>query len=212
MSLQYGERRPTNAWDLLASLGQPGKFQRVSRLGFVTTTTSLNGGQPNCARCLAVSCTGILYMHFGGLLPPDKIYQLPSCKIHFASKFCILVYWQHYCTALEQRPSAKHCGMVLGMELRNFRRGRHLCSAGRLSRLASVHILVLVLLICVASLRLLLLVKKTVTSLLPEIGDKSLNIWQWKLHMYDKYGNFCSFAAPAHKRCISDLFLCRTQI
>jgi len=32
--------------------------------------------------------------------------------------------------------------MVLGMELRNFRRGRHLYSAGRPSRWASAHILV----------------------------------------------------------------------
>ena len=44
-------------------------FQRVSRLAFVTAATSLTGGQPNFARCLAVSCAGTLYMHFGGLLP-----------------------------------------------------------------------------------------------------------------------------------------------
>jgi len=49
-----------------------------------------------------------------------------SCKIHFASKSCVLLYWQCYCTAREQRPSAKLCGVVQWMELRNFRRGRHL--------------------------------------------------------------------------------------
>ena len=38
--------------------------------------------------------------------------------------------------------SAKLCGMVEGMELRNFRRGRHLYSAWRPSRWASAHILV----------------------------------------------------------------------
>ena len=38
----------------MASLGHPSKFQRVSRLGFVTLPTSLNGRQPNFARCLAV--------------------------------------------------------------------------------------------------------------------------------------------------------------
>ena len=32
----------------------PSKFQRVSRLGFVTAPTSLNGGQPNFARCLPI--------------------------------------------------------------------------------------------------------------------------------------------------------------
>ena len=40
------------------------------------------------------------------------------------------------------RPSAKLCSVVQGVEFRNFRRGRHLYSAGRPSRWASVHILV----------------------------------------------------------------------
>jgi len=68
--------------------------------------------------------------------------EFARCKIHFASKSCVLLYWQRYCTALEQWPSAKLCGVVKGMELRNFRRGRHLYSAGRPSRWASAHILV----------------------------------------------------------------------
>ena len=33
MSVQYGELRPINGWDLLAGLGHPSKFQRLSRLG-----------------------------------------------------------------------------------------------------------------------------------------------------------------------------------
>jgi len=65
-----------------------------------------------------------------------------TCKIHFASKSCVLVYWQRYCAALQQRSSAKLCGVLQGMELRNFRRQRHLYSAGRPSRWASAHILV----------------------------------------------------------------------
>jgi len=55
------------------TLGHPSKFQRASRLGFITAATSLNGGQPNFARCLAVSCTGTLYIQFRGLLPPNGI-------------------------------------------------------------------------------------------------------------------------------------------
>jgi len=39
MSSQYGELRPTNGWDPLASLGHPSKFQRLSSLGFVTAAT-----------------------------------------------------------------------------------------------------------------------------------------------------------------------------
>jgi len=74
MSLQYGELRPTNGWDLLENLGHPSKFQRVSRLGFVTAPTSLNGRQPNFARCLAVSWAGILYIYFWGLLPRHGVF------------------------------------------------------------------------------------------------------------------------------------------
>jgi len=48
MSSQYGELQPTSSWDLLASLGHPSKFQRVSRLGSVTALHSSNGRQPNC--------------------------------------------------------------------------------------------------------------------------------------------------------------------
>ena len=61
---------------------------------------------------------------------------------HFMSTSCILLYWQRYCTAVQQRALGKLCGVVQGMELRNFRRGRHLYSAGRPSRWASAHILV----------------------------------------------------------------------
>jgi len=48
MSLQYDEHRPTNGWDLLASLGHPSKFQRLSHLGSVTARHSSSGRQPNC--------------------------------------------------------------------------------------------------------------------------------------------------------------------
>jgi len=64
---------PLTAGDLLASLGHPSKFQRVSHLGFVTAATSLNGRQPNFARCLVVSWTGTLYIHFPELLPRNGI-------------------------------------------------------------------------------------------------------------------------------------------
>jgi len=34
-----------------------------------------------------------------------------GCKIHFASKSCVILYWQRYCTALEQLASARLCGV-----------------------------------------------------------------------------------------------------
>jgi len=124
---QHGELRPTNGWHLLASLGNPSKFQHVSCLGFITAAMSLNRGQPNFEQCLAVSWTGSLYIHFPGLLP--------------ATEFCFVLYWQRYSTALEQWASVKVCSVVQGLELRNFHRGRHVYSAGPPSRWASAHIL-----------------------------------------------------------------------
>jgi len=68
-----------------------------------------------------------------------------SCPVtefcHVQNSLCVLLYWQRYCTTLEQRASAKVCGVV--QERRTFRRGRHLYSAGRTSRCASAHILVI---------------------------------------------------------------------
>jgi len=80
ISRQYGELRRTNGWDRLASWGHPSKFQRVSRLRFVTAATSLTGGQPNLlAWCLAISWAGTLYIHLRGLLHPEGI--LPGAKL-----------------------------------------------------------------------------------------------------------------------------------
>ena len=45
-------------------MGHPANFN-----WFVTAATSLTGGQPNLARCLAVFCAGTLYIH----LAPGKI-------------------------------------------------------------------------------------------------------------------------------------------
>jgi len=78
MSSQNGELRSTNSWDCLAGLGHHSKFQRVSRLGFVAAATSFTGGQPNFARCLAVSCAGTLYIHFRVLLPLRESCQVQT--------------------------------------------------------------------------------------------------------------------------------------
>jgi len=62
MSSQYGKLRPTNCWDRFGCLGHPSKFQRVSCLALVTAATSLTGGQPSFALCLAVSLAGTLFI------------------------------------------------------------------------------------------------------------------------------------------------------
>jgi len=72
------------------SFGQPSKFQRVSRIGFVTVPTSLNKRQPNFARYLAVSWAGTLYIYTfsravapKGILPGAKITLRPSLVLSY---------------------------------------------------------------------------------------------------------------------------------
>jgi len=93
-------------------------------------TTGLHGQVPGLVH----------YIYIFGCSCPWRTFA--GCKIHFTSQSCILLCCQCYCTALQQRGSAKPCGVVQGMELRNFGRGHHLYSAGWPSRYASAHILV----------------------------------------------------------------------
>jgi len=76
---------------------------------------------------------------FGGSCLLTEFFRV-QYSLSFASESCLLLYWQCYCTAgvSETLRRGTH-----RMELRNFRRGRHLYSAGRSSRWASAHILVL---------------------------------------------------------------------
>jgi len=96
----FSALRPTGSWHRFVSLGHPSEFQRVSRLGFITGATSLNGSQPNFARCLAISWAGTLYIHFQGLLSRNEILQGTKFTLR-PPKSCILLYWQRYCMALE---------------------------------------------------------------------------------------------------------------
>ena len=101
---QYGELQPSG-WDRFGSLGHPSKFQRVSRLSFVTAARSFTGDQPNFARCLVVSCAAKLFIHFRGLLPPNGI--LTGAKFTFRPN---LAFSYTGSMALEQCALAKLCG------------------------------------------------------------------------------------------------------
>jgi len=109
MSSRYRERRPNNGWQRLASFRHPSKFQRVWRTGFVTEPMSFNGGQSHFTRCLAVFWAATLCIHFRAVVPWRNSAK---CKFHFASKSSVNLYWQRYCTALEQWASAKLCSVV----------------------------------------------------------------------------------------------------
>jgi len=129
---QYGKHR-------FGSLGHPSKFQRVLCFAIVTAATSLIGGQPNFAQCLAVLWAGTLCIHFRRLLLPDGIF--PGAKFTLRPSLAF-----SYIGSVTARHSSSghqpNCGVVQEMELWNFRRGRHLYSAGRPSRWALANILV----------------------------------------------------------------------
>jgi len=131
MSSQYGELQSTSGCARFTTSEHPNKFQWVSGLGLVTAPTSLNGGQPNFARCLAVSWADTLCMHFRGLLHPNGI--LPRAKFTFRPSLAF-----SYIGSV----IARHSSSVRQPNFAALNRGRHLPSAGRPSRWASTHILV----------------------------------------------------------------------
>jgi len=139
MSSQYGELRPTNGWAALGSLVHPSKFQLILRLGFITALTSLSGGQPNFAWCLAVSCTVYYICIFGGSCPLTEFCQLKNSLCTQLLRSPKLAPLLHGTWALS---SAKVYSVVQRMELRNFCRLHHLYLAGRPLHWASAHILV----------------------------------------------------------------------
>jgi len=86
-----------------------------------------------------------IYIHIFGVSCPLTEY----CLVHY-SLYVQILHLAFSCTssitacmALQQRATAKLCGVVQRMELQNFGIWRHVHSAGRPSRWASSHILVM---------------------------------------------------------------------
>ena len=71
--VNLGPLTAENSWRVW---GTPANFNWVRV--FVTAATLFNGSQPNFARCMAVCWAGMLYIHFRGLLHPNRI--LPGAK------------------------------------------------------------------------------------------------------------------------------------
>jgi len=141
MSPQYGELRPTNGWYLLARVWDiPANFNGFRVLAsLLQRRRSTEVKQTLYDVWPSPGVVHYIYIFLGSC----PVTEFCHGKIHFASNSCVLLYWQRFCTALQQWASAIVCGVVQGMELWNFRRGRHLYSAGRRSRWASAYILVL---------------------------------------------------------------------
>jgi len=57
---------------------------------------------------------------FGGFCP---WWNFARCKIHFTSNSCVLLYWQHYCTALQQQAWANLCIVVQKRNYGTFAQG-----------------------------------------------------------------------------------------
>jgi len=99
--------------------GTPENFNRFRLFDFITAATSLTGDQPNFARSLAVSWVGTLYIHFWGLLPLTEFCYVQNSLCVQALRSRTLAVHDTPAAA-----SAQLCGVVQGMELRNFRKGR----------------------------------------------------------------------------------------
>ena len=140
ISQQYGELRPSNGWHRFISWGHPSKFQRVSLVGFVTTATSLSGGQPNFARCLAISWASTLYIHYLGHLPRAEFCQVQNSLYVEVLRSPMLAALLHGTPAAGVSQTLRR-GTWNGITELSQR--DHLYLAGRPSRWASAHILVL---------------------------------------------------------------------
>jgi len=110
MTSQCGELWPTN-----------GEFGAPSKLGFASwlcycTDVAQRRSTKLCTTFGHLLVWYIIYTFSGALCPPPIT---EFCQVE--NSLCVQVlHWQRCCTALEQWLSAKLCGMVQGMELRNF--------------------------------------------------------------------------------------------
>jgi len=137
VSPQYGELRPTNAWDRrFGSSRQPSKFH-----GFRVLTSLLQRRRsPEANQTLHDIRPSPMLLHY--------LYIFgSSCRLtefrHLQNALCVQVFAFSYIGSV----TARHTSQTLrrgiqGMELRNFCRGSHLYSAGRPSRWTLAHILV----------------------------------------------------------------------
>ena len=145
MSSQYGELRPLTAEIGSGVCSTPANFNGFRVLASLLHrrhSTDVN----QTLHDVWPSPGLVYYIYIFGVLAPSRSFS--RCKIYVASESCVILYWQGYCTALQQWASTKLRGVVQWMELRNFGRGRHLYSTGRPSHSALAHISSFVFIFC----------------------------------------------------------------
>jgi len=107
MFSQYGELRPTSGWHCFVSFGA---LQQIST-GFASWLrycSDVTQGKPTKLCTMIDHLLGwytISLYTFSRALASWRNFAL--CKTHFTFKSCVLLYWQCYCTALQQWASAK---------------------------------------------------------------------------------------------------------
>jgi len=69
-----------NVGSLMAEIGS-GIWGTPANFNGFRVLTSLNEGQPNFARCMAVSCAGTLYYTLSAALAPNGILQALSLQV-----------------------------------------------------------------------------------------------------------------------------------
>jgi len=100
MFSQYGKLRPIRGWDRFTSLGHPSKFQRVSRVGFVTAPTcSTEVNQTLHDVWLSHGLVQYIYI-FAGSCPLTEYYQVQNSLCVQVLRSPILAVLA-YCTTLE---------------------------------------------------------------------------------------------------------------
>ena len=115
----------------LPNWGIPANFNGFRLLASLLHRRRSPEANQTYARCLAVSWAGRLYIYFSGLLSLKGI--LPGAKFTLRQSLALSYIGTRAVDVHE--PNLRVVGLQ-GTALRNFRRGRHLYSAGRPSRWA----------------------------------------------------------------------------
>jgi len=97
---QYCELRPTSGWERFDVWGTPANFNGFRVLASLVERR--RSPEANHALHDVWPSPGSLhYVYIFGGSSPWRNFA--ACKLHFASKSCVLLYWHCYCTALQQR-------------------------------------------------------------------------------------------------------------
>ena len=115
MFSQYGELTAEIDWWVWGSPATFDRFRIFASLLHRHYSMEVNQTLPDV--WLSPGLVHYIYTLWGSC----TVTEFSKCKIYFAPNSWVLLYWQHYCMALEQWASAKLCSVVHGMELRNFR-------------------------------------------------------------------------------------------